>query len=309
MARWAQGSGREAFGVAMIDVLLPYYGDSPHFRLAVESIIAQTMHEWRLICIEDASPDGDASAWLSSIGDDRIIHHKNAANLGVAGNFSRSLDFVKAPYFQVMGSDDIMLPDHLEAVREAASHYPSAAMVQPGVRVIDSQGKACHPLADIVKAALRPRERNSQLLLSNEALASSLTRADWAYFPSILWRADAVLPIGFKASYEIALDLGLMLDLTLAGHAMLVTSPTTFEYRRHRASASMTSARNGLRFEQEKEFFIDYATKFDEVGWSTAARISKRHLVSRLNALTEIPAALLSRDKSGVSRLFRHVVT
>ena len=293
----------------MIDVLLPYYGDSPHFRLAVESVIGQTTPDWRLICVEDASPRGDASAWLSSIDDDRIIHHRNALNLGVAGNFSRSLKLVESPYFQMMGSDDIMLPTHLEAVRDVSSRYPSAAMVQPGVRVIDGEGKSCHPLADVVKSVLRPHEGDADLVLSGEALAASLARADWAYFPSILWRTGAVLPIGFNAKYEIALDLGLMLDLALAGSAMVVSSPTTFEYRRHRASVSMTSARSGVRFDQEKEFFLDYATRFENAGWSKAARIARRHVVSRLNALTEIPHAVLSRDGSGVSRLLRHVVT
>ncbi|WP_193598478.1 glycosyltransferase family 2 protein [Microbacterium sp. YJN-G] len=292
---------------ASIDVILPYYGDHPQLRDAVRSVIAQTDTDWRLICVDDAHPDSDASAWIASLADPRIQHVRNETNLGVAGNFARCLELATAPWVTIMGSDDRMRPSHLTEFRKAIEASDGVDIVQGGVVVISDDGRRSYPLADRVKSILRPRAHASGRLLSSRELATSLTRADWAYFPSLIWRTARVQRLGFREEYEIALDLGLLLDVAIDGGVMLLHDATTFEYRRHRASASMSSARSGLRFAQERRFFLDYAERFSAIGWMRAARIARWHLVSRLNALTEIPGAVLSGDLTAVSRLLVHV--
>ena len=293
---------------ASIDVMLPYYGDAPEFRAAVRSVRAQSFTDWRLVCVEDASEAGDASEWLSAIGDERIVHLRNERNLGIAGNFARCLSLVEASHFVMMGSDDLMLPLHLAALDSARFRHPRADLFQQGVRVIDANGQPASPLADRVKAALRPKTTHGDVTLVGERFAVSLTRADWAYFPSLLWRTSRAQELGFDARYEIALDLGLILDIALAGGAFIVSDDVTFEYRRHRASASMTTARSGERFAQERAFFLDYAARFSEHGWHRAARIARAHVISRLNAVTEIPGALRSGSFDGARRLLAHVL-
>ena len=67
------------------------------------------------------------------------------------------------------------------------------------------------------------------------------------------------------------------------------------------------AARTGERFAQEREFFLAYALRFQEHGWTRAARIARHHVVSRLNAASEVPGALLHhRDGGGASRLLSH---
>ncbi|MCD2499737.1 MULTISPECIES: glycosyltransferase [Microbacterium] len=290
-----------------IDVMLPYYGDSELLRLAVQSVLAQTFTDWRLVCVDDGSPDGGIHDWLMSLHDERIVSMRNEANLGVAGNFSRCLELVQATHFTMMGSDDIMLPDHLAVLDAARRRYPDAQLLQPGVRVIDGDGRPALPLADRIKAMLRPRTDRHDVVLRGEEMATSLTRADWAYFPSLLWLTAPAQQVGFNRQYEIALDLGLILDLAMRGGSLVVLDPVTFEYRRHRASASMSAARSGERFAQEKRFFADYARTFQAHGWKRAAGVARRHVISRLNALSELPGALLSGG-AGASRLLRHAV-
>lgn len=290
-----------------IDVVLPYYGDSPHFRAAVRSVLAQRHTDWRLMCVDDASIDGGAGTWLASLDDPRIRSIRNDHNLGVAGNFARCLTLVEAPHFIMMGSDDLMLPSHLSTLAAAADRHPDADMFQSGVEVIDEDGRPTMPLADRVKRILRPRTDHGDVVLEDEQLAVSLTRADWAYFPSILWRSDTAQRIGFDQRFDIALDLGLILDIALDGGRLIVIDPVTFAYRRHRASASMSSARSGERFMQERIFFLEYAERFRRRGWSRAARVAQHHVISRLNAATETPGALLSRDWVAVRSLAAHL--
>ena len=103
-----------------IDVMLPFYGDAAHFRAAVESVRAQDHPHWRLVCVDDAHPDPSTGRWLESLQDPRIEYHRNAENLGVARNFNRCLGLVTAPYFVMMGGDDLMRPDYLSTVAAAA---------------------------------------------------------------------------------------------------------------------------------------------------------------------------------------------
>ncbi|WP_416778083.1 glycosyltransferase family 2 protein [Microbacterium lacticum] len=290
-----------------IDVMLPYFGDSAHFRLAVQSVLSQTFTRFRLVCVEDASPEGDAGEWIDSLHDPRVVHVRNERNLGVAGNFTLCLALVEADHFVMMGSDDLMLPNHLEVLDAARRRYPEADLIQTRVEIIDDEGRPSRPLPDIVKAALRPRTRRRDRELQGESFASSLTRADWAYFPSLLWRTERARRLGFDQRYAIALDLGLILDIALDGGRMVILDPLTFRYRRHRASASMAAARTGERFAQEREFFLAYALRFQEHGWTRAARIARHHVVSRLNAASEVPGALLHhRDGGGASGLLSH---
>lgn len=292
----------------MFDVLLPYYGDHPLFRESVMSVLAQTERDWRLICVDDAHPSGSARGWVESLGDPRIVHVRNDSNLGVAGNFSRCLELTSAPWFTMMGSDDIMRPEHLSEARRRLVGRDDVAIVQGGVLVIDDAGTPVKPLADQVKALLRPQVTADERILRDQELAASLTRADWAYFPSLIWRTDQAKRLGFRSEYAIALDLGLLLDVAIDGGAMLLHDTTTFEYRRHRASVSMTAARTGERFEQERRFFLDYAQRFQQIGWKRPARIARRHSVSRLNALSEIPGALKSGGFVAGRRLLSHVI-
>jgi glycosyltransferase involved in cell wall biosynthesis len=291
-----------------LDVLLPYYGDHPQFRDAVRSVIAQSDQHWRLVCVDDAHPTSSAREWIESLGDQRIVHVRNDENLGVAGNFARCLSLAAASWFTVMGSDDIMRPDHLSEARRRIEDRPDVDIVQGGVVVIDEHGTAVLPLADRVKALLRPRISDGERILGGQELAATLTRADWAYFPSLIWRTDRAQRLGFRSEYEIALDLGLLLDVAIDGGTMLLHDTPTFEYRRHRASVSMTAARTGERFAQERRFFLDYAQRFRDIGWRRPARIARRHAVSRLNALSELPGAVRSGGAAAGRRILAHVL-
>ena len=57
----------------------------------------------------------------------------------------------------------------------------------------------------------------------------------------------------------------------------------------------------------ERQYFIMAARQMDELGWDSAARAARRHLTSRLHALTLIPRAVATRNRPAVSVLAKHV--
>ncbi|KAA9152263.1 glycosyltransferase [Microbacterium lushaniae] len=291
----------------VIDILLPYFGDLDYLRLAVESVRAQTDGAWRLVCVDDASPSMEGHEWIASLGDPRIVAVRNEVNLGVARNFARCLELSTADWFVMMGADDVMMPNYLETVRRATLRAPAADVIQPGVEVIDDDGIPARPLPDRVKSLLRPSTRSGDRVLAGEAFAASLARADWAYFPSLLWRRVSVSAQGFDASYDVALDLALLLDVAMAGGVLRVTDEVCFQYRRHARSFSQATATSGLRFEQERRFFQHYSELLHARGWHRASRIARQRLVSRLNAGAEMTAALVRGRIRDAGRLIRYV--
>jgi len=286
--------------------MMPFYGDPGLFRAAVESVLAQTDPHWRLVVIDDVYPDTAPGEWVSSLGDPRVEYVRNPTNLGVSGNFSRAVELVESTHFVLMGCDDLMERDYVASMRSAISIHPQVSYLQPGVTVVGDDGSVILPLADRVKGWYRPKRSHADVLRGEE-LAVSLLRGNWTYFPSICWNADAVRKHGFDPEFDVVLDLALQLDIVLDGGELVLLPERTFRYRRHSGSVSSWTAQDGTRFDEERTFFLDVARRLRQRGWKRAARVASSHFSSRLNAVTRLPAALRSRDRSGVRPLLRHV--
>lgn len=290
----------------LIDLLLPFYGDPARLQEAVLSVLGQTSPDWRLVVVDDAWPGPSVEPWLAALDDTRIEYHRNPVNLGVNGNFRRCLALAEAPHIAFPGGDDVLLPRYVEVVLEAAT-TTGAAVVQPGVRVIDDAGQTVRPLGDRVKSLLAPRSDRS-VTLSGEPLAVCLLRGNWAYFPSLCWRRDTAQRCGFADGLEVVLDLRLLLDLVLDGESLAVVPIECFSYRRHTNSVSSRTALSTSRFDEEAALFDWASEACDKRGWPRAARAARNRLTSRLHALSLLPTAMHRRDRGALRRLTAHAL-
>lgn len=260
--------------------MIPFYGDVAQFRQAVTSVLNQDDPEFTLTVVDDCYPSSQPREWLESLDDPRVRYLRNEDNLGVNGNFRRCVELVKQPYFVVMGCDDVMLPDYLSTVRALATQHPDAAVIAPGVEVIDDADRPVRPLGDRMKSVLAPSRAS---VLSGERLATSLYHGNWTYFPSLLWRTEVVRAVGFRTGLEVVLDLALLVDLAFAGEALAYDPRVLFRYRRHDASVSSVQAVDGRRFAEENAFFDGEAQRCAARGWTRAARAARLHATSRLH--------------------------
>ena len=260
--------------------MMPFYGDVGQFQQAVRSVLDQRDGDLRLVVVDDGYPDPTPRDWLADLADPRVHYLRNETNLGVNGNFRRCIDLVEADRFVVMGCDDIMLPDYLSTVRRLAAAHPDAAVIAPGVEVIDDAGQLVRPLGDRIKSLLAPRRAT---VLRGEAMASSLYHGNWTYFPSLLWDTARVRDVGFRPGLDVVLDLALLVDLAARGGSLVYDPTTVFRYRRHAASVSSVQAVDGRRFAEENAFFAGEAAACAARGWSKAARAARWHVTSRIN--------------------------
>ena len=289
-----------------VDILFPFYGDVAMMKEAVRSVLRQTDPDWRLIVVDDGYPDDSIPGWFGSLGDSRVTYMRNETNLGANGNYRKCLTFVENPLVQVMGADDVMLPNYVQWLVRAARRCPEASIFQPGVFVIDEHGAPSRTMVERVKGFYMP-PRIPQVL-RGEALAVSILRGDWLYFPSLAWRAETILGIGFREGYDVVQDVALVCDVAMQGGGLLYDPTVAFLYRRHSGSDSSWRALEGTRFGEERRFFLQMAAEMDQLGWGRAARVARLHISSRLHAGSLLPRAALARNWAGVRNLGRHVV-
>ncbi|MGW3326555.1 glycosyltransferase family 2 protein [Streptomyces virginiae] len=291
--------------MSRFEILLPYYGDVALMQDAVRSVLAQDGDDWRLTVVDDGTEPG-VPEWFEQLADPRVRYLRNERNLGVTGNFNRCVELAEYAYLVLMGCDDLMHPNYLQVVRATADREPTAAMIQPGVQVIGTDGLPFDTLGDRTKRKLYAPKGPGRALLGGEELATSLLRGNWLYFPSICWRTEAVKRFGFRTDLGVIQDLALVVDLLVAGESLATTPEVCFSYRRHAESESSAKAYTGHRFEEAKRFFVETADRLDRHGWPRAAKVSRLHLSSRLHALTLLPGAARKAGRPGVSAMLRH---
>jgi glycosyltransferase involved in cell wall biosynthesis len=292
-----------------LDIMMPFWGRPDHLREAVLSVVAQTDPDWRLVVVDDVYPDPEPGRWVQSLAaaDARIRYRRNAVNLGVGGNFRECVRLIEAERAVLMGCDDRLHPGYVARVRALLVEHPSAALVQPGVDVIDASGAVHRPLADRVKGVVRSR-LGTPGMFSGEPLLTSLLHGNWAYFPSLVWRADDLRRFGFRPGFEVVQDLALIVDVVLDGGGLALDDEVCFSYRRHAGSVSALKGPDASKFAEEQALFAEVAARTAARGWMRASRAARLHLTSRLNALTELPAALRAGDARARRALLRHAL-
>jgi glycosyltransferase involved in cell wall biosynthesis len=294
--------------VTVVDVMLPHYGRLDLVKATVRSVLGQDDENWRLTVVDDSGDeaDGALAQWCDGLGDARVRYRRNPRNLGINRNFQQCVDLVEHELAVIIGNDDLMLPGYIGTVRRAHAAHPEIAIIQPGVEVVDGDGAPARSLVDLGKRWVYAPRVAEPTVLSGQELAVSLLRGNWLYFPSICWRSEPLRRTGFREGLDVVQDLALVLDLVLDGESLLVEPTTCFRYRRHDASVSSAHAADGRRFAEERAFFLESADRMAARGWPRAARAARRHLSSRLNALTRLPAAARHGGLGGVRTLARH---
>ncbi|MEP6798489.1 MAG: glycosyltransferase family 2 protein [Lapillicoccus sp.] len=277
-----------------LDILVPFWGDPALLRETVESVLAQRNPDWLLTVVDDAYPDPDVAGWFAGISDPRVRYLRHEVNQGITQNYRHCVSLATQDVMMLLGCDDVLLPGYVDVVLAARRRFPDAAIIQPGVRVIDDDSQVVRTLVDEVKQRIvRPRV-DEATLLGGESLVASLLHGDWLYWPSLAFRTDRIREVDFRDGFPIIQDLALVVDLLCRGEQLLLEPTVCFHYRRHRASASSAKLADGSRFEDERAYFAVAAEQCHALGWHRAERAARARITSRAHAVTQLPAALTS---------------
>jgi len=288
-----------------LDILVPFWGDPALLRETVRSVQAQRNGDWLLTVVDDAYPDETVAPWFATLDDPRVRYVRKPVNEGITANYRTCVSLATQDVVVILGCDDVLLPGYVDVVLRAHAAFPDAAVIQPGVEVIDETGTVGLPLADRIKQqVVRPRTRRPRLL-AGEELATSLLHGDWLYWPSLAFRREVLAATDFRDGMPLIQDVAVVMDIVISGGTLLLEPTVCFRYRRHRASASSASLLDGRRFQGERDYFRLAAAQVRQLGWRRAERAARMHLTSRLHALTLLPRAV-RQGAAPMRTLVRH---
>jgi len=163
--------------IPMVTVLMPVHNGARFLRLAMDSVLQQTVRELELLIIDDGSTDGSAEI-IARCRDPRVRVHRHERNLGVIPSLNTGLELARAPYIARMDCDDLAAPRRLELQLDHLERHPEVAAVGSCVELIDARGRSrgrahgiiaspilrwislfdncfCHPAVTLRREALR----------------------------------------------------------------------------------------------------------------------------------------------------------
>ncbi|MDQ0117593.1 glycosyltransferase involved in cell wall biosynthesis [Pseudarthrobacter defluvii] len=289
-----------------LDIFIPYWGDPGYMKETVRSVLNQDSGDWLLTVVDDAYPDHEIQRYMANLDDPRVKYIRKEQNAGITENYRTCVSLATEDVMVILGCDDILLPNYVTTINRAHDKFPEAAIIQPGVQVINEKGAMVRTLVDSTKQNIvRPRSRGPRLL-SGEQLATNLMHGDWLYWPSLAFRTDKIRDVDFRSGFPIIQDLALVMDMVYRGDPLLLEPTVCFSYRRHSESASSTKLVDGSRFAGERDYFAVSAEQAILNGWTKASRAAKLRLTSRAHALALLPKALASKNYPAVKVLLSH---
>lgn len=127
---------------ARVSVLMGLYNCASTLEEAIDSIIAQTYTEWKLILCDDGSFDDTykiAERYRERYPE-KIILLKNDRNMGLNHTLNRCLEYADTEYCARMDGDDISHPERLEKQVEFLDSAPEYAIVSSDMELFDDEG-------------------------------------------------------------------------------------------------------------------------------------------------------------------------
>ena len=97
-----------------VSVITPAYKAARYIGQAIESVQAQTLTDWEMIIVDDASPDETAAVVERYLDDPRIKLIRSERNRGECGARNLALEAAQGEWVAPLDADDWFAPERLE---------------------------------------------------------------------------------------------------------------------------------------------------------------------------------------------------
>ncbi len=129
-----------------VSIGLPVHNGERHVGQAIRSILDQTLRDFELVIVDNASTDRTAEICEElAASDSRIRYGRNESNIGAGPNFNLAFARSAGQYFKWAAHDDLLDPDYLEACVEMLDSEPGAVLCNTGIDLIDDAGAPLGP--------------------------------------------------------------------------------------------------------------------------------------------------------------------
>jgi glycosyltransferase involved in cell wall biosynthesis len=213
-------------------IFLPVKNGVTYVREAIDSVLAQTSSDWRLLVLDNASTDGTAEA-VREYRHARIELHTAPAHLPIWRSWHRIHDLlergaIECDLMTIIGHDDRLHPEFLQTIDRLITEHPTAGMYQTAYEIIDGKGQVVRPCRPI-----------PAIEMGSEFLVARLWGLRDSCGTGSVFRAADYLKVGGFCNLPRLLHSDDLLFARLSKENYKIASPSIrFQYRLHRASAS-----------------------------------------------------------------------
>ena len=238
-----------------ISVVIPAYDAETTVGAAVSSVLWQTYRDVEVVVVDDGSRDSTGAIAAAFPEPVRVVHQENA---GVAAARNRGLAEARGELIAFCDADDVLLPQHLEALvgvyqREGGIATSNCYWLFPGgIHASRTRYKGGFP---------RPERQRLAILEQNFVSTMSL-------FPRAL--ADEVGP--FDEELEVAEDWDFWLRAIYAGHTVALQPEPLALYRW--GTTSLSAERS--RMDEHAEAVLRKAAARADLNGAERAYLEKR---------------------------------
>lgn len=213
----------------LISVIMPVRNGGPYLEPAIQSILTQTLQDFELLIVDDASSDDTPHVLMALSAEDRRIRkitlHSSA---GICGALNTGLEIASGYYIARMDADDLARPERLAVQVSYLQAHPALALCGSQVRRF---GEGIKPFvyrgpadSTILRASL---VFDNPLFHASVMLRGDLLRQErWRYDEQYRHAEDYDLWSRIAESYSIGQVPRVLLDYRV--HAANVTNTSTF---------------------------------------------------------------------------------
>ena len=126
----------------LVSIIIPTFERPHYFRLALESVLAQTYRNLDIFITDNSHNTETAEMMRRDFSDDPRIHYEHHPSYGAAENWTRarSYDNPNAPYVNWLMDDDLFMPDKIALMMDAFFANPDLSIVTSYRELIDADG-------------------------------------------------------------------------------------------------------------------------------------------------------------------------
>lgn len=125
----------------MVSVCIPTFNQGAYLPLAIKSVLSQDYDDLEVVVSDNHSTDG-TSEYLATVRDSRVRVVRPEQHLPMADNWRFSVRQSSGKYFNVLCSDDMLLPGYVKKLVQVLDNFPTVAFVHCAARFIDAEGRS-----------------------------------------------------------------------------------------------------------------------------------------------------------------------
>lgn len=243
----------------VISVVVPIFRTpEPFLRQMIESVINQTYPFWEL-CIADGS--GNTEKTRSVVEeyvkkDNRILYQVLQENLGIADNTNTAMNMASGDYIALFDHDDLLEPDALFEIAEAAVKSQGNADV-----LYTDEDKVAADLSEYFQPHFKP-DFSPDLLRSNNYICHLF----------VVKRLLAVSVGGQRKEFDGAQDYDFILRCCEQAKSIVHIPKILYHWRVHKASTADNPASKRYAFEAGKRAIEAHLKRMKVMGTVSATK-------------------------------------